>query len=84
MYFSSYNKLTQGAINITEDERGNLFIESPFEGSFMRMADQLQGSLEANTSSELQLRSLYSIGEMQFVFPELPVKGTYGMVKVRV
>lgn len=78
----SYNKLTQGAINITEDERGNLFIESPFEGNFMRMADQFQGSLEANTSSELQLRSLYSIGEMQFVFPEFPVKGTYGMVKV--
>ena len=78
----SYNKLTQGAINITEDERGNLFIESPFEGNFMRMADQFQGSLEANTSSELQMRSLYSIGEMQFVFPEFPLKGRYGMIKV--
>ncbi|MGS2740865.1 cytochrome c biogenesis protein CcsA [Sinomicrobium sp. M5D2P17] len=75
------NKETKGAINLyTRD--GGYFIEAPFEGNFMRMADQLQGKVVKDSLQELQLRSLYSMAGMQFVLPEPLLKGRYGVVKV--
>ncbi|NER11467.1 cytochrome c-type biogenesis protein CcsB [Muriicola jejuensis] len=75
------NKETEGAINIYWD--GTSYqIKSPFEGSFMRMADQFQGDLLKDSLQTLQLRSLYSLGNMQFVFPEPVIKGSYGVVQV--
>lgn len=68
------NKFTQGAINInTEGEVPT--IQAPFEGDFMRMADQLKGKVEINTVQPLMLRSLYNLGGAQFVFPDMPMKG---------
>ena len=76
----AFNAYTDGAINITlENER--YFIDSPFEGSFMRMADQQQGTLIANTVQPLQLRTLYNAAGMQFVFPEPAVRGTYQIIR---
>ncbi|MBT8281050.1 MAG: cytochrome c biogenesis protein CcsA [Muriicola sp.] len=77
----SLNKETDGAINIFTDGE-EYQIKSPFEGSFMRMADQLQGDLAVDSLQTLQLRSLYSIGSMQFVIPEPVIKGTYGVVAI--
>jgi cytochrome c-type biogenesis protein CcsB len=57
-------------------------INTPFEGDFMRMADQFQGAVIKDSVQELQLRSLYNVGGMQFVIPELPMKGTNGIVAV--
>lgn len=75
------NKETEGAINIfTEGE--SYQIRSPFEGSFMRMADQFEGNLVKDSLQALQLRSLYSVGSMQFVIPEPVTKGKYGVVAV--
>ena len=51
-------------------------------GDFMRMADQFQGAVLKDSVQELQLRSLYNVGGMQFVIPELPMKGTNGIVAV--
>jgi cytochrome c-type biogenesis protein CcsB len=77
----SLNKETDGAINIyTSDDTYQ--IRSPFEGNFMRMADQFQGELIKDSLQTLQLRSLYSVGDMQFVLPEPVIKGSYGVVKV--
>ncbi len=76
----AFNAYTKGAINITF-ENDSYSIESPFEGSFLRMADQQQGALAANTKQPLQLRSLYSTAGMQFVFPEPVVRGTYQIVR---
>ena len=68
------NKPTQGAINITSD--GNTtFIEAPFDGQFMRMADKFQGKVEKNIIQPLMFRSLYNLGQAQFVFPDQPIKG---------
>ncbi|MAN59316.1 MAG: cytochrome C biogenesis protein, partial [Flavobacteriaceae bacterium] len=39
------NKPTEGAVNINYNEDGSYSIQSPFKGSFMRMADQLQGEV---------------------------------------
>ncbi|WP_420322378.1 cytochrome c biogenesis protein CcsA [Flagellimonas sp.] len=75
------NQETPGAINIYVDSEGYK-IKSPFEGTFMRMADQLQGEVVNDSLQSLQLRSLYTMAGMQFVFPETVIKGSYGVVKV--
>ena len=70
----SLNKYTDGAINITTT--GSAYtIQTPFEGNFMRMADKLQGKVTKDDVQPLMMRSLYSIGEMRFVFPDPAVKG---------
>lgn len=77
----SLNKMTEGAINIIESD-GNYQIKSPFEGQFMRMADQLQGELLKDSLQTLQLRSLYTTAGMQFVIPEPIIKGSYGVIAI--
>jgi cytochrome c-type biogenesis protein CcsB len=68
------NKPTEGAININT-KGANPTIQTPFEGSFMRMADKLQGKVAKDIEQPLMMRSLYSIGEKRFVFPDPPTKG---------
>ncbi|MFH6603708.1 cytochrome c biogenesis protein CcsA [Maribacter algicola] len=75
------NTPTDGAINITASD-SIYMIKSPFEGSFMRMADQFQGQVAKDSLQQFQLRSLYNLGGMQFVIPEPLVTGTYGVVKI--
>ncbi|RZK11620.1 MAG: cytochrome C biogenesis protein [Flavobacterium sp.] len=73
------NKYTAGAINInTEGE--TYTIKAPFEGEFMRMADQFKGSVVKDTTQKLMMRSLYNLGGAQFVFPEPAIKGKIGFV----
>nr|WP_299381799.1 cytochrome c biogenesis protein CcsA [Allomuricauda sp.] len=75
------NKPTDGAINIITD--GDSYsIDAPFAGNFMRMADQFQGEVVKDSIQPLQLRSLYSMAGMQFVFPEPLTKGSYGIVEM--
>ncbi len=71
------NKQTAGAINITITDSIST-IQTPFEGGFMRMADKLQGRVTKDAVQPLMMRSLYSIGEMRFVFPEPAAKGVMG------
>ena len=74
------NKFQAGAINIHLD-KGLYFITSPFEGDYMRMADQFKGTLEADSESPLQLRSLYTLPNFQFVIPEPALRGKFDIVK---
>lgn len=68
------NKQTDGAINInTKGEKYT--IQTPFEGEFMRMADQLKGKVTKDDVQPLMMRSLYSIGDIRIVFPDPPMKG---------
>ena len=69
------NKFTEGAINITIKD-GVSTIQMPFEGDFMRMADQLKGKVLKNVSQPLMMRSLYTIGEKRFVFPDPAMRGS--------
>jgi len=73
------NKPTPGAINITTDGTTTT-INAPFEGNFMRMIDKFQGKLEKNVQQALMFRSLYNVGQAQFVFPEQPLKGVKSWV----
>ncbi|MCM4153014.1 cytochrome C biogenesis protein [Arenibacter sp. N53] len=77
----SLNKMTEGAINIIEAD-GEYQIESPFEGQFLRMADQFQGTLAKDSLQTFQLRSLYTTAGMQFVVPEPVIKGSYGVIPI--
>ena len=74
------NRPQEGAINIRFEE-GMYTIESPFSGQFMRMADQFQGNLTADEISPLELRSLYTLPNFQFVIPEPALRGRIDIVK---
>ena len=76
----SLNNYTEGAINfIYVDEE--LFIQSSFGGTYMRMIDQKTGGVNVDEIEDLQLRSLYDIAGLQFVVPDGIVKGEYEIVK---
>ena len=74
------NKRVEGAINIIS-EGYDLFIESSFNGGFMRMIDQFSGVVEKNIKDEIQYKSLYNIAGLQFVIPESVIKGKYELIK---
>ena len=57
MLFSLNNKI-DGAINITSDGY-DLYIESSFNGSFMRMIDQFNGRVEKDIKDELELSLIH-------------------------
>ncbi|MFB9056548.1 cytochrome c biogenesis protein CcsA [Mariniflexile ostreae] len=77
----AFNKPTEGAINITYTDDGELTIKSPFEGEYMTMATRAEGKLVKDSLQPLVLRSRYVIGNMQMVFPNTVVKGTFDIVK---
>ncbi|MGB8376337.1 MAG: cytochrome c biogenesis protein ResB, partial [Salegentibacter sp.] len=80
----SLNKPTEGAINIHYSaQNGEYTVDSPFEASYMRMADQKRGTLVPDSTQTLMLRSLYNLGTMQFVIPEPVVKGKYKVVSTK-
>jgi cytochrome c-type biogenesis protein CcsB len=70
----AFNIPTKGAINISLKD-GNYTIKTPFEGSFMRMADKLQGDVAKDSVQPLMFRSLYNVANSRFVFPEAAIKG---------
>jgi len=66
----SYNKPTQGAINLA-DGFGGYKISSPYEGNYMIMATQERKAVTAdNQEQDFHLRSLYTYGALAFVVPE--------------
>ncbi len=70
----SLNKFTKGAINI--NTVGTEYtVNMPFEGQFMRMADKLKGQVIKDVTQPLMMRSLYTVGEARFVFPDPAIKG---------
>ncbi|MBZ9651122.1 cytochrome c biogenesis protein [Psychroflexus montanilacus] len=77
----AFNKQTDGAINIVGNNDVGFTITSPFEGDWMRMADQERGELAVDSVQDLQMRSLYNIGNMQFVIPDPAIKGRYDLVE---
>ncbi len=77
----AYNRPTEGAVNLIVDEQeGTYKIDSPFEGDYLRMADQQEGQVVADSLQPFQLRSLYNIGGMQFVIPEPVTRGIFDIV----
>jgi cytochrome c-type biogenesis protein CcsB len=70
----AYNRQIEGAVQIS-NQQGNLKIQLPQKANYLTMATQKGDSLAANTSSDLKLRSLYTMDKLKLVFPEMPSKG---------
>ena len=70
----SFNNPVPGGINFLQS-KGVLNLEAPQDGNFFRMADQFRGKILKDSVTQFQLRSLYTIGNLQFVVPALPSKG---------
>lgn len=62
-------------VSITETQDGMLQVKSSEEGTYMIMASQTQGRLLKDSLSNFNIRSLYSVGGVQFVVPTFPKKG---------
>ena len=75
----SFENPTQGAINIFT-QNDTLRITTPNEGSFMIMASQTQGIVVKDSVQVFNLRSLYQIGNSQFVIPLPAIKGGMNLV----
>lgn len=70
----SFENPTQGATNIFT-EKGELKIISPNSGTYMIMQTQQRIKVVKDSTQVFHLRSLYQLGNLQFVIPEAPVKG---------
>ena len=70
----SYEKPTPGAINIFT-ENGALQISTPIDGKYMIMTTQENIDVAKDSAQTFNLRSLYTIGNFQFVVPQGPIKG---------
>ncbi|MGB3590112.1 MAG: cytochrome c biogenesis protein CcsA, partial [Nonlabens sp.] len=69
----------KGLINITENWNGYT-IQTPYEGEYLRMADQFKGEVVKDSVQPLQLRSLYTVAGMQFVIPGPIEQGEVGII----
>ena len=50
----------------------------------MRMADKFQGKVTKDSLQPLMMRSLYNLGGVQFVFPEVAIKGVKGLSLIHI
>ncbi len=71
----SFNKETEGAINIFSNQDDQYTIKSPFGGEYMVMATQAQGLVYADSLQDFNLRALYTMGGTSFVLPEPAMRG---------
>src|SRR5690554_1686381 len=76
----SFNLFVDGAINFTL-EGEDIFIESPFSGSYMITRNQTDidnlttdGAVDANVKTPFNYRSMYNLGPVSLVI-EYPIKG---------
>ncbi len=76
----AFNKETPGAINIQVDSTGNYTINTPFSGTYMHMATQKKSAVTADSTQKLMLRSLYDLGGLHFVIPNLVIRGHFDVV----
>lgn len=74
----SFENPTKGATNIfTQD--GVLKINSPNAGTYMIMQTRERIKVAKDSTQIFHLRSLYQLGNMQFVIPEAPIAGKMTM-----
>jgi cytochrome c-type biogenesis protein CcsB len=77
----TFNRYIKGAINFIKDtDNSPLQIETPINGSFMRMADRFKGDIAKDSLQDFQLRSLYTLDKLRFVVPEPPTKGVVKVI----
>lgn len=70
----AFEKPTEGAVNIFY-RNDSLLINTPIPGTNMIMTTQERMEVKADTLQPFMIRSLYALGNFQFVVPEMPVSG---------
>jgi len=75
----SFENPTQGATNIFT-KNDTLRISSPNEGTYMIMATQERIKVAKDSTQVFHLRSLYQLGNLQFVVPDTEITGKMQMV----
>ena len=63
-----------------EFEDDEFKMESMFEGTFLRMADQLRGTIAKDTLETFKYLTLHNIAGMSFVVPKPPLNGEMALV----
>lgn len=71
----AFNKPTDGAVNINKNGE-DYTVKTPFDGTFMRMADRMQGGVIKDSAQPLMFRSLYNLSGAMFVIPDHAIKGS--------
>ena len=54
-----------------------LKIKSAVDGTFFRMADKFEGTIVKDSVQDFSLLAVHNIAGMQFVIPQMPIKGSY-------
>ncbi|GAB1307701.1 cytochrome c biogenesis protein CcsA [Urechidicola sp. KH5] len=75
-----YDNPGTNSIDITTVD-DQLKLQSAHEGTFLRMADQFEGTIAKDSIMDLQLLSLHNVAGLNFVIPQTAIKGTYKTVK---
>ena len=75
----SFEKPTTGAINIFT-YNDTLRIKTPFAGEYMIMTTRESKKVSKDTLQTFNIRSLYNLGNMQFIVPEPAVKGKLALI----
>ncbi len=70
----SFNRVIPQAINIFE-QNDSLYFVSPYQGTRMRMQDQQKFELHQDSIVPFHFASLYQVGGISFVVPQVPVHG---------
>lgn len=70
----AFNQETRNAINIKKN-RDSYFINSPSAGTFTRMSDEIQDTLNQNETKKLKFRWLYQLQDAQIVFQKFNDRG---------
>ena len=75
-----FDNLGNNSIDIITDN-GQLKMKAAFDGTYLRMADQFNGTIVKDSVQDLTFLALHQLAGLSFVIPTPPTKGTYKMVK---
>jgi len=67
---------TPNTVDFVTTDSG-LKIKSAVDGTFFRMADKFEGTIVKDSLQDFSLLAVHSIAGMEFVIPQMPIKGSY-------
>jgi len=71
-----FDSPTPNTVDFVTTDSG-LKIKSAVDGTFFRMADKFEGTIVKDSLQDFSLLAVYSIAGMEFVIPQMPIKGSY-------
>ena len=75
-----FDNVANNSIDVISSN-GELKLKSAYDGTYLRMADQFNGTIKKDSVQELTFLALHQLAGLSFVIPTPGVKGTYKTVK---